>query len=229
MGQILLFNILGELRKKWFIVILLGILCSAFFYIEKQYVEPIHPKTGIITYTMTVKLNDNNNMRYYMSEGKMYRESIVPFLTMWSNQDKFLRTSEEVYDYNKFNANWDNMKKSEKFAWLNEHLKCKYVGNNIYEFVFGFKASDAKDDSYVIAYGEKFLQDYLEYAKNVLILVNMSPSFTVLDSYAMKDEIYLEDVTFVQKKYAIIGFILGAVLGITIVFAIAFKKTFMNG
>lgn len=210
-----IFHIFEQIKRKWYIILFSAIVCAGLSYGDKAFFHPVTPVTGNITFTKVARLEVPQEI--YVQNGIGHDVTITSAVNMWSNMERFLEKTESKYNYEKFNKNWNMLKKTEKFSWLNKHLRCQYLGNNVYEFIFQFTSADVKDIAYLQNYGDEYLTEYLQHAEQVAFLMYTEPKFIILDTYSVMDEYNLGDTSFILQKYTIIGFILGIVLGVAIV------------
>ncbi|WP_302491202.1 hypothetical protein [Megasphaera sp.] len=219
--------ILRFILRKWFVVLLMAIVVSAGLYIEKSQVAPTIPQSGAMRFTTIVKLNNatNANAVFLNNKDTMNEVTIIPVIMTWGNEQKFMDNTSMKYDYSKLNKNWQNIKTyQDKFKWFNEHFIGKYLGNNIYEFTLAFKAEDLKDSQYLEEHGSELLADYVNYAETSGNLIYPQAKFSVIESHQFIDKSEAVTPATLAKKYAVIGFVIGALVGIAVLCVLFLKK-----
>ncbi|WP_295715292.1 hypothetical protein [uncultured Mitsuokella sp.] len=223
--------------KKWYIIIIVALLVSIGLYLEKRTVAPTIPQSGEMVYTSIVKVGSNidKNHEVYLEDNSKTTKNnnnniinevtIVPIIQTWGNEKKFIDLIHNKYDFLKLNRNWNNLSKNEdKFKWINDHFIVNYMGNNVYEFVLLFKAEDVKDSQYVKENGTDLLNDYIAYAKEASSLVYPNADFNVVENHQFIDEGVIANQQALAKKYAVIGFVLGALASIAVL-CVCYLKT----
>ena len=132
--------------------------------------------------------------------------------------------AENKYDFSKLEQKWEKLESSKKYEWFDKHLYTGDMGNNTYEIVLLFKSGEAKDAKYVIENSDSILDDYsLHVQKEASILMD-KPEIIKLSAFSSIDDSQNVDPSILPKKYAIVGFILGAFAGTAILCVLALRK-----
>jgi len=224
-------DIIKFILKRWYVVLVIALLLSGGLYIEKSKVLPTVPQSGFMSYTAIAKLESSSNSNSLVSnaQGNITEVTIIPIIRTWGNEQKFIDATSEQYDYLKLNKNWPNIKDNkDRFKWLNEHFIINYLGNNIYEFTLAFKAEDLKDSQYIEENGPKLLVDYIDYAGTNSSLIYPGAKFSIIETHQFIDQKEVVTPGTLAKKYAIIGFIVGALVGIAILCVLFLRKNKLN-
>lgn len=221
MNEIVL-RILNCIKKRWYIILICAVLCSGGLVVEKTYFSPVLPQTDTMHFMKIVKFADE--AKVYSERNDLKVVTIIPVIHMWGNEDKFLKLSQNEFDYEKFCKGWNKKKTAEKLQWLNQHVTTNYMGAGIYEFVFAFSAHDAKDSDYIIENGERYLAAYVEYAKDVSSIIIDSSNAQEIDKFSLYEPKNNVNKTDIIIKYAIIGAFLGILVGIVLVASFPLKK-----
>ena len=217
--------------KKWYVIIIIALLVSISLYAEKMLITPTIPQSGEMRYTAIVKIENTNNIHEVQLEDNPKNKdivsevTIVPIIQTWGNEKNLIDIIHNKYDFLKLNKNWNNLSKNEdKFKWINDHFIVHYMGNNVYEFTLLFKAEDIKDSQYIKENGKNLLNDYIAYAKDASSLVYPNATFGVVETNQFIDEGTIVNQNTLAKKYAVIGFVLGALASIAVL-CVCYLKT----
>lgn len=206
------------LLKKSYIILACAIIVSLGLYIEKANLTPIVPETGNITFTQNVRIQPINPVELDLTtNGSKNIATIEPYFSTWGFMKGFITHSKSDFDYSQFNKNWNNLEWSEKADWMNQHFHITYLGNNVYEFVLQFAATDAKSSDYVQNHGKEFLHNYIEAGTQSYSKINPVQSIQYLDFYEFEDRPQAVNKQTIVLHYTIAGFVLGLFLGLTVV------------
>lgn len=198
---------LSTIMKKWYILLLCGIICSATLMIEKYYTTNFITKSGDYLFGYSLKIDDaqNNNPLRYSSYVK------DPL-----NRKIFLDKSTRLFDYTKFDIQWNNKTFNQKCAWLDLHVKVHEYGNGYYSLLFILNSNDPKDEEYVEKNGKRYIDEYFLYINSIRPEDILQKS----DYTEIKPVIHQISKASVLIKYGIIGFFLGIMVVMTALFGI---------
>ena len=85
-------------------------------------------------------------------------------------------------------------------------------------------SQDAYNFDYVEKIQSKLLADYVESMQTTLALEVQDPQFKIVDFKRFIVKSKEDDVSTIRAKYAVVGFILGAVVGTAVILVVASKK-----
>lgn len=196
------FQIIGiNIIKKWWIIVLLGIICAAALMFEKNNVSEFSIKSGDIYISQSFSVSNNLGTENAFRYDKYLNANI--FI------GKFLPSVEQKFDFDKFDKGWNKLSDSEKCDWIRKHILLVYFGEGQYEVTFVLKSTDAKDGEYAEANLNNFMAYYIDYIESQ----NGNHKITVTNSISA----YPKTIPLSHKniifKYGIIGFILGCLIG----------------
>ena len=100
---------------------------------------------------------------------------------------------------------------------MGEHFRVQKIGPGLYELIVQFNKNDAKDSQYIKEHEVKLMDTYMAYVSQTAKLVTDDTSLTVLKEVQKINEDQVTSKNAIIKKYAIIGFVLGALVGIVII------------
>ena len=130
----------------------------------------------------------------------------------------FIHQSEQVFDYTKFQPGWNGMDDEEKSKWLQKHILTRDVSPGIFLAATYVGPNEWKDADYARENGRKILESYIRFNEKQLQRFDPSVTFELQEPV----ELLPQEVAVARKpllgKYAIVGFVLGALVGIFIVF-----------
>lgn len=219
-------KILILVLKKWYILVLVGLIGSSALYYEKSQIQPPIPQTGKMYYLYTVKLS--GEPIYINNKGVISEVTINNLVNTFDSRKTFLDNTIDAYDYSKYDANFNKLSLTEKLDWLNKHIYSNYLGNGLYEYVFKFDKSDPKDAEYIKASADQYLMQYIEHTVSYSRMMNPNLQYTVLVKRYIAEE--ADDVakSVVLEKYIFIGFFLGVLVAGVALGIWALSKTYLR-
>lgn len=200
--------------KKWYVILICAVLCSGGLYFEKSSVVPAVPQTGDMTYIRVVKFNQIPTETLNETSTEIKMDALVK---AWPNLSKLTEKMDDNIDMEKLNSKWGDIGQSKKFDWLNGHFRINWIGPGMYELIFQMKKSEVKDEEYIKENHEKLIGEYENYFQESASMVINDTNLTVVKNFELVDDEDMPTAQQIEKKYAIIGFILGALVGVVIV------------
>ena len=207
----------SELKKKWFIAVILALVLGAGLAFEKR------GSGGVVSVSTSayaqnlvrVVLNDNVNVSYVKDEGFFSNSTLTKYA--------FMKESEKKFDYSKFNANFPLLNEENKFGWINKRLWTASFYPNLFVISFCVIDEDAKDMEYTNANVEKFVAEYVAFCDKELQKAGIG-HIEVVDKIFLPAEGATLTVKSVASKYGIVGAVLGFCLGILIIAGLSMRK-----
>lgn len=207
---------LTELRNRWKLVLLIAILAAAALVGEKALTKaPLAKSTSVY-------IEQQVHIRYEgVQPGTAKYEGLF---SSYGNLLAFLRQSEQTFDYTKFQPGWNDMDEETKCKWLKKHLVVYDVTPGIVGAAFYVGQNEWKDAAYARENSERFLETFLRFNEELLQQFDPSVTFELQEPIELSPkEIAVSRSSFLAK-YAVIGFVLGALAGIFIVLVFAVRK-----
>ena len=210
------------IRKKWYIILICALIGSLSLYIEKS-VTRIVPVVGKLIYGDMIQLDK----RYpeYINGGNI---EVFPDMekmnNLWIIQNEFMDKISNKYDFSLLGVKWDKLDNQQKIDWINKHFFVYNLGNGTYFVELQFLSQDAYNFDYVEKIQSKLLADYVESMQTTLALEVQDPQFKIVDFKRFIVKSKEDDVSTIRAKYAVVGFILGAVVGTAVILVVASKK-----
>ncbi len=210
-----------EVLKRWYVILLCAVLGAVALYYEKGIAQPPVPESGEMVFIRIMQL-DEIPMLGDASYGNEI--DVVRIMYTWPNMADFLSRLEERFEMKRMHAEWDTMKTEQKFKWDSDHFILEHVGPGTYEITAKFPQKDPKDGVYVWENGDRLLDSYQEYFQEKVTMVIPNGNLRVLKNYSHADENENVDRGQISKKYGIIGFVLGGMVGLAAVTAWISRK-----
>lgn len=205
---------LKNIIKKWYIILICAVLCASGLYFEKSMVVPAVPPTGDIMYIRIVKLNQIPTETLNETNIEINLDKLIK---AWPNLSILAKTLDDNFDMQRLNPKWRNMSQSQKIDWIANHYRINWVGPGMYELIFQMKKDEVKDAEYIKENHEKLMEEYKNYFQESAGMVTNDTNLTTVKSFELVDDKNMPTVQQIEKKYAVIGFVLGALIGIVIV------------
>lgn len=202
--------------KKWYVILICAVICAGGLYFEKSQVHTVVPQTGDMTYIRVVKFN---TVPVFTTNQTSTEINVTNLMKAWSNLTELDSQIEENFDMGKINAEWNKMADSQKMKWLGGHFRVQNIGPGLYELIIQFTKQDAKDSQYIKENSADLMDAYEAYFSKSAALVTNDTSLKTVKEIQNINENKVVSKGNIEKKYAIIGFILGALVGVVIVMA----------
>lgn len=212
---------LQSILKKWYIILICAIVCAGGLYFEKSQVHTIVPQTGDMTYIRVVRFN---TVPVFTANQTSTEIDMTNLMKSWSNLTDLDSQIKMNFDMSKMNADWDKTADSQKIKWLSEHFRIQNMGPGLYELIIQFKKQDAKDSQYIKENSVDLMDAYETYFSKSAAMVTNDISLKTVKEIQNINEDKMVSKGDIEKKYAVIGFILGALVGVVIVMAWNAKK-----
>lgn len=212
--------------KKWYVILLCAVIAAAGLYIEKSRVSPVVPQSGDMTYVRVVKFT---NVPVSVTNQTTTEIDLTQIAGSWTNLADFIEDLDADYDMKKVNTQWETLPSSQKLTWMNDHFKIQKIGPGMYELALQFAKKDPKDADYLEDNHVKLLDSYEDYFKTAAAMVTSDTNMTTVKEAQLVDDNSMEAAPAkIEKKYAVIGFVLGALVGVVIVMAWNQRKVKVN-
>lgn len=200
--------------KKWYVILICAVLFAGGLYYEKSRVVPAVAQTGDMTYIRVVKFEQVPTETLNETSMEIMMNNPVK---AWSNLEVLSRKMDDNIDMEKLNSKWGVMVQSQKFNWLNGHFRIAWTGPGMYELIFQMKKDEVKDAEYIKENHEKILGEYEDYFQEAAGTVTNDTNLTTVKNFELVEDADMPTTQQVEKKYAVIGFVLGALVGVVIV------------
>lgn len=205
---------LKTIIKKWYVILICAVLCASGLYFEKSMVVPAVPQTGDITYIRIAKFNKIPTETLNETNTEINMDKLVK---AWPNLSILAKKMEDNFDMQRLNPKWGDMAQSKKIDWLADHYRINWVGPGMYELIFQMKKDEIKDVEYIKENHEKLIEEYENYFQESADMVTNDTNLTTVKYFELVDDEGMPTAQQIEKKYAVIGFVLGALVGLVIV------------
>ena len=210
----------SELKSKWFIIVILAfVLCGGLIFEKRGNGDNvIYVSTSAYAQVMVKVVFDDPNVphQYTVPDSGLFTAS-------GGEKYAFMKETEKIFDYSKFNANFPVLNEENKFLWLDKRLMTLGYYPDLFAVAFWVKDEDAKDLEYTNANVEKYVSDYVEFCSKKLQAAGIGHLEIIDKSFVPAEGSILPTNSF-MLKYGIIGAVLGTVVGVLIVAGLAMRK-----
>ena len=146
--------IIEILRKKWMLIITIGILFS-FIFMGLKYMAKdsytLAPSDDVLI-SEIIKI-DNYSDRY---DGLKYDRYLNSPAFLYS----FYESTKNIFEYDKLSPGWNNKTDSQKIKWMATHIQTEYYGAGRIAVTLNLKKSDPMNLGYVKKYGEAYIKSW---------------------------------------------------------------------
>ena len=208
---------LNELKKKYWVVLLCMALFAIALSVEKMcFTEVVYtPTSAYVQKAVSISLKDKNARNESINNAAVL---VSPLM-----YDEFIRHAQEKYDYSKIVKGWDGLSIDKKVEWWKKHLGVDNVSSGFCMYSFYIPAEEIVDAPYVRENADRFLMDYIEFSQQRLQKYLGTEGYNIEDSIEISSEQQIVSSNKRIAKYAVIGMVLGAMVGILLVFANALR------
>ena len=204
------------LVRRWYVILICAILCAGGLYFEKSKINTVIIPCADMTYIRVVRFN---NVPVFTANQTSKEIEMGNLMNMNSTVAEFESQIETQFEIKKMNSNWGKLANSEKLSWIGKHFRIHNVGPGIYELIIQFNKKDVADIQYVKDNNASMMDAYEAHFSKTAALVTPDTSVTQIKSFESIDEDKVVSKAGIEKKYAVIGFVLGALIGIIVVMA----------
>lgn len=208
----------SEIKSKIWLFIVLAILCGVLVSIDKIFFSQQVIQSTIFHTEKTVKIN----YIYSNKSGDEFDYSM--FFNSYSEIDEFLQITEDKFDYQKFNANWNNYTKIDKIKWIQKHVFINNINDGVLQYIFILAPDDPKDLSYTKEFGEQYLNEYVDFTEKKIETILPVTNFIELDHFTLEPTVNHVGKKLSIIKYASVGAFLGTLISLLIVLILAMRK-----
>lgn len=210
--------LLGELKKKYWLVLVCMVLFSLALSVEKMYfTEVVYTptsayvqKTVSMSYKELPAAGETINCKNVLASNGMYLE--------------FISSTADKYEYGKIVRGWQDLPADKKVVWLQKHFTLSNVASDLCIYAFYLPAEEVADAVYMKENADRFVTDYIEFSQREAGKYLHTSGYNIEAS----SEILSEQKVVSSKKrilkYAVIGLVLGAMVGTLLVFGTALRK-----
>ena len=210
--------LLGELKKKYWLVLICMALLSLALIVEKMYLSEVVytptssyvQKTVLMSYKDMPAAGEIINCKNALSSNGMYLE--------------FINSSSDKYEYAKIVRGWQDLPADKKVIWFQKHLTINNIANDLCIYAFHIPAEEVVDAVYVKENADRFLTDYIDFSQREAGIYLHTDGYSIEASSEMLSEQKVVSSSKRILKYAVIGMVLGAMVGMLLVFGTALRK-----
>ena len=126
----------GELKSKWFIVIILAVVVGGALALEKNYAAKNNELVAGSTEAYAQKI-----VRIVYDDPKQAEKDVryQPFFDSTAEKYAFMKEIENRFDYTKFHKNLEGKSSEKTVYWLIEHLTVSNLHPDMFMISFSFE------------------------------------------------------------------------------------------
>lgn len=211
--------------KRWYVILLCAILCAGGLYYEKSKVYTVIPQTGDMTYIRVVQYEPVPGLTGNPDDKEI---DITKGLNSWAYLADLETQMEADFEMNKLSAGWSKLSDSQKLKWLAGHFRIKSLAPGIYELTVQFAKKDVKNAEYIKANSKQLVDVYEDYVTTVSSQIAPDAKVKVVKEMQAVDQYEMVKQEAVEKKYAVIGAVLGALAGVVLVMVWEARKSLIR-
>ena len=211
--------------RRWYVILGCAFLCAGGLYFEKSQINTVIVPSADMTYIRVVRFN---NVPVFTANQTSEEIEMGKLMNMSSTLAEFQSQIETNFKIKKMNANWERLSNSGKLSWVGKHFSVHNVGPGIYELIIKFQKNDASDIQYVHENHDSMMDAYEAHFTQTAALVTSDTSVSQVKTFESIDKDKPVSRVDIEKKYAMIGFVIGALLGIIIVMVWDTRKRWIN-
>ncbi len=211
--------------RKWYVILICALLCAGGLYFEKSQVNTVVVPSADMTYIRVVRFD---NVPVFTANQTSQEIGMDKLMSMSSSLAEFESQLEGNFEMKKMNSNWKKLADSAKLKWVEKHFSVKHVGPGIYELIIRFSKADDSDMQYVKTNHESMMNAYEAHFLKTAALVTSDTSISQVKTFESIDAVKATSREGIEKKYAVIGFVLGALIGIIVVMAWDARKRWIK-
>lgn len=209
-------NFVSVLKKKFWIVIGLMIVCALALGAEKYFTVDTKTYFGQDAFVQCLARLNTNDERI-MLEPRGF------FVTTPIEYHRFITGAGKKFEFDKFNANWDELSELEQIFWLGSHLYVERYEYNIYVLSARVEAAVPHDYKYAKANLSRLLDEYVAFANDECVRAGVGNLVEFERAELMPEPVKLSRRSIVFK-YMAIGAVLGLVAGLIVIFGLSVRR-----
>ena len=217
-------SVFGFILRRWFVVLICAAIGAGALYVEKTQVAPSSPVNGDLLYARLVRLDPMPEQE--LPAGMIPQEGLSSpnALLTWRAQESMMADLGNAMDIGKLCTEWGTLKLSDRITWVNTHIHIIHMGQGMYEMEVQFRSTDAKDADYIREHAGLMMDTLAASAERILAPHTNGARLVTVDSFSLESD--GADVTQrdLSKKYAIIGFVLGALIGMAVLAVLSLRR-----
>lgn len=214
-------EVLKYITSKWYVVLICAILGSGVLYVEKSQVAPSVAMTGDQLYTRLARFEPLP----IATIGNGAEEiDLTDMLASKRVLNAFINDTGAQLDFEKLCTGWHNLSLLEKTTWIGKHISVTRVGVGVYEMEIQFVATDARDAAYVEENSGLMMDILGQTVEDETAAQTGNAKLVTVEEKNFVDMKEAVSQGSLQKKYAIIGFILGALVGLSVCAVLSLRR-----
>ena len=207
--------------SKWYVVLICAILGSGALYVEKSQVAPAVAISGDQLYTRLARFEP---MPVVVIGNETKELDLKEMMGSKRMQKACIDNIGAQLDFEKICAGWNKLNLQEQLKWYEKHITIKSIGAGMYELEVHSAAADAKDASYVRDNSDLLMDIVAQTVESETAAQTGNAKLVTVEEKNFVDLKNAVPQNSVQRKYAIIGFILGAFVGLSILAVLSLRK-----
>lgn len=212
---------ISSILKRACIVFLCSVLAAGAMYYEKSHVNVPTPQTGDMLYLRVIKFNEIPTLTVEQSSSEI---DLTKLNNSWIHLSELEAQIDSDFDIRELAPKWDNLDSEQKRKWIGDHFRIEHIGPGMYELIINFSDKEAKNAQYIDQNCTKLMDDYAKSISEISRLITPNNEIETVRELKDISEKKTEPKGSIEKKYTIIGLVLGAVFGIVVIVAYDSRK-----
>lgn len=197
-------NWIPFLKKKIILIFCIGVLASIGLTGVKYLLSDVATRHGDYLFIQTIQvkteIKEKDDFNY------------KGFLESPANYFQFMRIAENGdFDFSKVDSAWKQKSQYEQMDWVRKKIQVFSYNDNIIEVTAHFDANATQDVDYMRTHGKLLVDDFVNQCEQSIAKVKPGTTFNIVgreESFPVVEPINRKNMLI---KFAIIGFIVGAI------------------
>lgn len=207
--------------KRWYIVLICAVIGAGLLYVEKSQVAPSVEVNGDLLYTRVLCVDP---LPVYTIGNTSYEVDLLPMIASKRSVNTLIVDLGAAMDFEKLSRGWGNLKQNDKTAWVARHFHVSHIGPGLYELEVEFASTDAKDTAYLEAHSGELMDVFMQVIDKTTAMQRGAGHVVKVEDFNLSDTKEIVTQQGLQKKYIIVGFVLGGLVGTAVLSLLSLRR-----